>query len=928
MRILIVPSSTLESINSKSTQVAAMTNVIAKIAMTDVITNCADMSTLSKIGFSPQVEFEYVSECNAIDTYKKIIKLNNEQGYDYIVVSNIKVLELMYTVNPQLLETKVVSSIMTECSDLDFMIKVLNKSKSVHLPSQSALKYYQSRGLNNSNLFVKLPFVNYVADENIKKIFDMIFVGEISDDNQAYDFFRIVSRYPKRKFAIVYNEFSNKLTYAEEDFINYGLNNFTNLEVYNNISNTETLDLIAQSKYTFALKTTVIETENTIIPASKVIEGMATHTYPLVKKVQLNEELLGSDYQCYIEDIECFRFAETDERFEIHYENLVNSTVNEEQLKQQFQKQQKDKPVFINQIPSLTTTLNLFDLNIEIATNNVEVYKYCKQFGIKQTKVEKLDTENHRVLADVESEFTDFHACENTIILPPALIQKLELHGIYLRDYKFIDESKTSLQIKQLNTLANTNFHFTVNTKRELLGVMNIVGNLECDFINFNIVTTFKNECITTKAMSFNKKITNSIELELKNYNESDLFKIAIGEKVNCEEYKVSDLVIVNNLYPSYENIYAHAYVHTRTKLYKKQGVNPIVVVLSYVIAPIETYVYDNQMVIKCSREGFEFLFGNDNDFVYGIHFLNESIYNALNYVSRPNKKVVWFHGSDSLPASLRAEFYDLHRKDAYEAYSLRGKTMKKQDKVLKRIFANPTYQSVFVSNWLKTQISERYELDEEHVAVIPNSIDTSTFFYEPKSVKEDERIKFLSIKPFLLEYDIYANQVLVDAIKLASQQSWFNKCEFTIYGRGDGFNYYMNQLDQLNCDNIKYHETFLSHAQIKALHSSHHVFLQPVNQDTHGVSFFEAMSSGLVSINSENSAKPEYCTSGVTGFLHKDQDAEDLCKVMAEVVQNYNELDHMREAGNQSVIDQFGEETITEQELNILFRDYNLLGK
>lgn len=926
MKILTVPSTTLNTINSETIQFSAMVNAYTTIASIDVINNCTDADMLSKIGISNQANFAYVEKFIDTQIYKEIVKLDEKNDYEYIIVSNLQVLELIYIINPQLLKSKVISALMTESTDVETTVKILNESSMVKLPSEASFGYYQKRGLKNKKCYVELPIVNYSQDNKPNKIYDMIFVGEISSNNRTQDFFSLVARYPEKKFVIAYTNYSDNIEFSDDEFIKYGLNNLKNLTVFCNISNAATIDLIAQSKFSFALKTEVIETNNTQVPSSKIIEAISTNTYPIVKKTRLNQELLGIDYPYYIDSLDGFNFSDYEPSVELKYVNTKSSEFLYKQLKQQYKFQSvEDIPVYINEIPTLSETFNLFDLGRAVVTSKDDICKYLKQFGLKVKVVGSDSLSQYLSLEDVSKTFKEFREFENTIELPPALLKKLELHGVSLKDYKLVSQSNTHLDIKQINKLANTSFHFIVHSKREMLSAMNIIGNIECDYISFNIVTTFENEVIVSRSMMFNKPIVESIELHLKNYDISQLYQLAIGEEVISEKDNTGDVVIVNNIYPSYDNLYAHAFVHTRTKLYKKQGINPIVVTLIHSVNPIETYIYDNQLVIKCSRKGFKFLFGGDKNYTFGIHFINQNIYNTLYLTNPQNKKIVWFHGSDSLPAEIRAEFYKLSEKNAYKAYKNRDRLMKIQKKLLGRIFANPTYKSVFVSNWLKAQISERYELIEERVAVIPNSIDTSLFYYEPKKLMPEERIKFLTIKPFLLEYDIYANQLLVDAIKLASKEKWFDKCEFTIYGRGDGFKYYMNQLDQLNCNNIIYYEKFLEHEQIKKLHSEHHVCLHPNNQDTHGVSFYEAMSSGLVSINSDNSAKPEYCISGITGFLHKDGDAKDLCEIMGNVVENYNELDELRQAGHKSVVDQFGEVMITEKELAMLFSEFNL---
>lgn len=919
LTILFAPNTTLNIVNSESVQFAALANEFTSISNVDVITDFITEDIKSKLGFLPQVNFKSIESLNKDDVYKQIIMLNIEKNYDYIITSNIQMLELMYTINPQLLETKVIAAILSQSAELENTIKILNKAKGVQLPSKVAYDYFLRRGLCNLNVNIQLPFVNQIAYTS-EKIYDMIYVGEINNYNQTNDFFSLVARYPELNFAIVYTKFSTNLTFEADEFIKYGLLNFDNLTVYNELSNEETLALINQSKFSFALKTSEIETKNSFIPPSKVIEAISTNTFPIVKPVRLNTELLGEDYPYTIKSIDDFNFNDYQPNYVLNYKNIVNMSRVSNELELQYPPKTFVKSVYLDEIPSLDITLNLFDLNFEVETNNYKVYDNITKFGINCKRTQSFATDKHVRISDVAAKFKNFQCYENTIVIPSELIKKLELHNVDLENVNFINEKQAALNIEQLNLIANTKYHFTVYNQRELLSALNIIGKLECDFLKINIITKFEIIEIDAPKIKFNTDIKNSVELGLYDYDLNQLYKLANKEKINCTDYVLSDLVIVNNIYPSYENVYAHAYVHTRTKLYKKSGINPTIIILANSHVPIQLYTYDNQMVIKCSELGFKFLFGDDKDFIFGVHFIYQYIFTVLNRVCIENKKLVWFHGADSLPATLRSDFYNLNMKNASIAYRKRSNTMQRQEDVLTRVFADPTYKSIFVSNWLKKQISERYDLEEERVTVIPNSIDTNTFNFQKKVVKKDERIKFLTIKPFLLEYDIYANQVLVDAITLASKEEWFEKCEFTIYGRGDGFNYYMNQLDNLNASNITYHEKFLTHEEIKNLHDEHHVFLHPVNQDTHGVSFFEAMSSGLVAINSNNSAKIEYCTSGVTGFLHKDQDAEDLCNIMAKVVKNYNDFDQLRLNGHQSVVDQFGEDMVTEKELNLVF--------
>lgn len=922
MKILFATSSNLVLMGGDTIQFASSASLYCEFADVHVLSNTINTNQLKKQGFSKEIKFFLSESNNNDDKISGICNLDKKYNYDYIILRGELLNKEFSLKKPALFSSKVVSYITNENLGVENNLELFNSSKMVRFQTEEHLEFYLNKGMEQRNYFVEYPTVIDNSDLILKKEYDMIYAGKIAPGWKVDKFFKLAMRYPEKKFCIVYSSKFKNLNSNHLAIIDYGLQHLKNVDVFHMISREKTLELTSKSKYSYCYRSKEIDNDNSKELSTKMIEAINVGSYPILRKTKMTKRILGNDYPFFIENIEDFKFE--DKKID-NFRDLSKPYTQKNvalNIKKYFNLNPNiQKYITLVEKPTLSQVINLKLLGYSVATDKKELIEYFYKLDIPTLKKEKKYKFHEITSEDFNKNSTQYTCKDNVVIVPQKQILLIENLLSNLKDIKIVEEGKYNLGIDDLNVLLNTTFTFNVKTNKEFITALNIIGKIEIPEIKFNINTNILTKGFKTPGIEFNNSKDNEITLELCNYSLENLVDLSKGNNVEVEKFNMSDLVIVNNIYPSYNNLYAHAFVHTRVKLYKENNVFPTVIIIAKTDTEVETYFYDNQLVIKCNGHGYKKLFyGNDN-YRYAIHFVNKYIYSVLNAYSLTNEKTVWFHGSDCLSADKKEHFYDLSNAKMKTSFERRKKEMDVQDGVLNRIFANQTYKSVFVSKWLQNTILEDYTLEKNTYQVIPNSINTSTFYYEEKKVNNNEKVKFLSIMPFLLEYDQYANKVLVEAIKLASKEEWFEKCEFTIYGRGSGFGYYTNQLNEVSKGNIRCYETFLTHDEIKKLHSEHHVALFPNNQDTHGVSFYEAMSSGLLSISSNNSAKPEYCKSGITGFLHKDQDAEDLKEIIEKCCLYYNDLSGIRKAGHKSVVEQFDEKKVTKMELDVVFR-------
>lgn len=413
---------------------------------------------------------------------------------------------------------------------------------------------------------------------------------------------------------------------------------------------------------------------------------------------------------------------------------------------------------------------------------------------------------------------------------------------------------------------------------------------LDVDFqsrFSLDLVAIFydhKKNKINSVIKPCNRKITLSIDTSIKyvkfgfriaEAGKCYIKQLIIGQinvDTGCYLNKSNVLLIADN-YPDYQDLYRYAFIHSRLIEYKKQGQLVDVFKLNEKYNKGYSEFGGIDVVTGYFEELRNNLFYASYDTIL-IHFLNGDIWECIKNSVGDKKIVVWIHGSEIQPW--------WRRKYNYSSDQQLNKAKAESEKRLafwKEIFklalsGQYSFHFVFVSNYFAHEVFEDINivLPKEKYSVIHNYIDNRLFSYSKKD--PELRKKILSIRPFANRK--YANDLTVKAIQMLAKESFFKELEFKIIGQGELFHSTLKPLRKYK--NVSIEEKFLRQEEIAEVHKQYGVFIVPTRMDSQGVSRDEAMSSGLVPITNRVAAIPEFIDEQC-GMLAEEEDYAGLAE-------------------------------------------------
>ena len=336
--------------------------------------------------------------------------------------------------------------------------------------------------------------------------------------------------------------------------------------------------------------------------------------------------------------------------------------------------------------------------------------------------------------------------------------------------------------------------------------------------------------------------------------------------------------LVVTNIYPSYDNLYRNAFVHSRVRSYVEHGVTAEVMCIDERNPSVRFREFEGVSVTTCGSDGLRATLSSGGVENVLVHFLSPEMWEVLRDQPQLSSISIWVHGVEVQPWWRRAFNYTTDEQ-VEEAKAATEKRMAFWQEVLRTELPNVHF--VFVSNYLAEQVFEDVgvELPAARYSVIHNPIDTDLFAYVPKDSQMARRV--LSIRPYASP--TYANDLSVAAILELKDRPGFEELSFTLCGDGPLWDETVAPLRDL--PNVKLSRGFLTHPQIAELHREHGVFLVPTRADTQGVSRDEAMASGLVPVTSAVAAIPEFVDSQVA-FLAESEDHSGLAEGIWQLAQ------------------------------------------
>ncbi|WP_240462007.1 glycosyltransferase [Burkholderia sp. Nafp2/4-1b] len=336
--------------------------------------------------------------------------------------------------------------------------------------------------------------------------------------------------------------------------------------------------------------------------------------------------------------------------------------------------------------------------------------------------------------------------------------------------------------------------------------------------------------------------------------------------------------LVLTNHYPSYDDLYRNAFVHSRVRAYRENGVQCDVFRFRDE-QTVEYQEFESVDVMTGGAEVLERLLQTGRYRSVLVHFLDDAMWHALKPYADRLKIVVWVHGADIQRFERRAFLYD----DVEQRSAAALKSERRSEFWRRLLTDRPRLMHfVFVSKYLATTAMEDLAvmLPDDAYSVIHNPIDTTRFDYIEKDA--ELRWKVLSIRPYASK--VYANDLSVAAILALSSKPDFDRMQFHLIGDGALFDETVAPLRRF--PNVRIERRFLTQREIAVLHKEYGVFLCPSRMDTQGVSRDEAMASGLVPVTNAVAAIPEFVDE-TCGVLAPAEDANALAEGLLALIRD-----------------------------------------
>jgi len=180
------------------------------------------------------------------------------------------------------------------------------------------------------------------------------------------------------------------------------------------------------------------------------------------------------------------------------------------------------------------------------------------------------------------------------------------------------------------------------------------------------------------------------------------------------------------------------------------------------------------------------------------------------------------------------------------------------------KYFVNKTNDKslfIFPSKWMKSEMEKNLKCRINDYHIIPNGINTNFFTYQDQG---KYRFKMLTIRS--LSSKVYDIEKTIEVMSNLPEQFTLD-----IYGQGVYLKKYQKLIDKRRLGNrVKIISTFVEKEEMRNLFRNYGIFISTTKMDSQGVTIMEAMSAGLLAVNTDNSSKREFFCDMKTSVLAK----------------------------------------------------------
>lgn len=374
------------------------------------------------------------------------------------------------------------------------------------------------------------------------------------------------------------------------------------------------------------------------------------------------------------------------------------------------------------------------------------------------------------------------------------------------------------------------------------------------------------------------------------------------------------DFVVVCNSYPGAHGNYGGEFIRSRAEGYVTQGLKGCIVEFHKRNSTPQVEAVGGIPVLRVSDSQQSHVLSRLRALSNAVlvHSPSPEMQQILPSLIDPKRITYWFHGFEVIDyrkfyfnyttaeLELRRKFYD----------DINAKRMRSA----RETFADPRIAKVFVSDYLMRAAARHVGISPQNAHVIHNFIDSDFYNYRERDDKAFSRI--LLLRPFVKRK--YAADIAIGALLRLSRRPEFNGLSITVVGFGGEFRAKTEPLRAFS--NVRILERYNTPEQMRELYAEHGVYLCPTRHDTQGVSFCEAMASGMVCVTNRVSAIPEFADD-TTAILRPSDNIAAYADGILQAVSNASAARIMGRKAAERMRAQCGIEATLVREMNLIRR-------
>lgn len=379
-----------------------------------------------------------------------------------------------------------------------------------------------------------------------------------------------------------------------------------------------------------------------------------------------------------------------------------------------------------------------------------------------------------------------------------------------------------------------------------------------------------------------------------------------------CDQILTSKAAVIVPTYPSLENKYLCAFVHSRVKAYQDAGVS-VDVICAHNTHGYSAYEYEGVKVLRMPISNLGRLLSKKAYDTVFLHFFDEVFAEQIDGNGLGKTQfVLWSHNPETRYWEWPA-FTTPYFTEPIELTDEQKRLFAHRDAILKRFNEKPNVSWVFISQLQKERAEELVGITFNRAHVIPNLVDEERFPFKIKDSAARSRVfcvrKYDNVATYAIDID-------VAAVVELSKRDVFSQLEFDFFGDGPLFDDLLAPI--AGFDNVHLHRQFLTHDELSEQHATHGIGLFATRFDSQGVSMCEAAASGLAVVSSDIDAA-NYFLPNDLGLLCPVEDASAYADAIERLATDSDYFEKCSKACHEKVYALCNREMTIDKEIALL---------